>query len=207
MSGLPESGARRRPRRWLLRHRLGRASWWLASVGLGLAMLSVIRPPSGAEARGSAVDSEERLHEPSERSEPWRQWRERLAGAHVARRAGDVSGALAHYDAVASAPRARGQDAEHAALWAARLRLGLGECSAALALHSLVLGCEDPALLARAMVEARSLAAGARCAEWSSTLRGTAAIAREKLSALAAQETGEGARARRWLHASRETRR
>ena len=204
MSELPESGARRRPRRWLLRHRLGRASWWLASVGLGLAVLSVIRPPSGAAARGSAVDPEERL---PERSEPWRQWRERLAGAHVARRAGDVSGALALYDAVASAPRARGQDAEHAALWAARLRLGLGECSAALALHSLVLGCEDPALLARAMVEARSHAAGARCAEWSSTLRGTAALARKKLSALAVQETGEGARARRWLHAVRETRR
>ncbi len=145
-----------------------------------------------------------RLPEPSE---PWRQWRERLAGAHVARRAGDLSGALAVYDAVASAPRARGQDAEHAVLWAARLRLGLGECSAALALHSLVKGCDDPALLARAMVEARSYAADARCVEWSSTLRSTTALASERLNALAVQETGEGARARRWLRASRAIRR
>jgi len=139
--------------------------------------------------------------------EPWRQWRERLAGAHAARRLGDVRGALEAYDAVASASRARGQDADHAALWAARLRLGLGECSAALGLHAMVRNCEDPALLVRAMVEASSHAQGARCAEWSSNLRATAVLAREKLSALAAQETGEGERARRWLRSPRVTRR
>lgn len=204
MSGLQGRDPRGGPARSLLRHRWQRALGWATGVGLGLILLSMIRPPAVATATGGLGGTQAR---PPVEVEPWRQWRARLAVGHGARRAGDVRRALEVYDAVASAVRARGQDAEHAALWAARLRLGLGECSASLALRAVVRDCADPALLARAMVEARSHASMERCAEWSSILRATAALARTKLNALAEQETGEGARARRWLRSSSVMRR
>ncbi len=107
--------------------------------------------------------------------------------------------ALDGYDAVASASLARGQDADHAALWSARLRLELGECSAALALRNLVQRCDDPALLTRALLVASPERLATVCNAWSSTLAESTRLARAKLYALAAQETDEGERAARWL--------
>jgi hypothetical protein len=130
---------------------------------------------------------------------PWRAWRHRLALAHENRRRGDICAALDGYLAVAAAARARGQDADHAALWAARLRLELGECSAALALRDLIIRCDDPALLSRALLAAESNVDTAGCIEWSSTFRELKDVARAKLRTLSAQETDEGQRAARWL--------
>jgi len=199
MSGPGRTVRRRRTSPWLVHHRLRRAVRWSVAAGLGLVLLSILIP-----ARTGVGGATQRS---TQEVEPWRRWRERLTEAHAARRVGDLQGALEGYDAVASADRARGQDADRAALWAARLRLGLGECSAALALRAVVMRSQDPALLARTVVEAESHAIGARCAAWSSTLRAAAALAREKLNALAAQETGEGERARRWLRSAGVTRR
>ena len=81
---------------------------------------------------------------------------------------------------------------EHAALWAARLRLGLGECSASLALRALVRDCADPALCARDGRGALTRIDG--------EMRGVVLDPachrrpRARVSALAERETGEGAR-------------
>ncbi|MGB0333402.1 MAG: hypothetical protein ACPGPE_16450, partial [Planctomycetota bacterium] len=76
-------------------------------MGLGVILLSMIRPPAVAAATGGVVGADAC---PSAEVEPWRQWRARLAVGHSARRAGDVRHALEVYDAVASAILARGQD-------------------------------------------------------------------------------------------------
>jgi len=185
-----------RPSRWLLVHRLRGTLGVVVIAGLSLALVELSAPP-----REPRPQPRRREVEPIQVAVavPWRTWRHRLALAHEARRRGDVCAALDGYRAVAAAARARGQDADHAALWAARLRLELGECSAALALRDLITRCDDPALLSRALLAAESNVDVARCIEWSSTFIELKDVARAKLQALAAQQTDEGQRAARWL--------
>lgn len=190
------SGGLNRSSRWLLVHRVKGALGLAGMAALGVILVEVSAPsgPLGHESGGRDLEPEQVAE-----SVPWRLWRDRLASAHAARRAGDVRAALDEYDAVAGASLARGQDVDHAALWSARLRLKLGECSAALNLRDLIMRCDDPALLSRALLVAESDSVRATCTGWSSTLEESTRLARAKLRALAAQETDEGQRAARWL--------
>ena len=177
----------------------GAGALLLAWRACGAAVVGTGPPPGVEVVRPSGREGER-----SRASVPrWQVWREQLSRAHAARRAGDRCEALSLYDAVASAPWARALDAEHAALWVVRLRLQLGELSAALTLCSLIDRCANPALLARSVRVVEQYTKSGAGDEWTLLLRDSAMAARVKLQSIAAEETGEGERARRWLRSLR----
>lgn len=174
-------------------------------LAVGVVLLGVVTIEGPGRA-GSWSPYPRRRAAPQDRPDPplaarvpWRAWRERLTLAHAARREGAVCAALEGYDAIGSSSLARARDVDDALLWAARLRLGLGEFSAVLALRSFIQRCEDPALLARAVRVSERSIDGMEGTVWSSPMRDAGVAARAKLRAIAAHQTGEGERARRWL--------